>query len=83
MDEALEALVDVGFWGLGEIEAKALQDLSPGISLCSQREQCQGAGEAHWGEEDVSWGFCCQLLVQTQSEAGKGGCDFLVGGEAL
>lgn len=54
VDEALEAPMDVSFWGLREVEAEAFQDLSWSVSLRPQREQGQGAGDAHRGEEDVS-----------------------------
>lgn len=83
VDEALEAPVDVGLWGLREVEAETLQDLSRGVSSGPQREQGQGGRDAHGGEEDVSWGFSCQLLIQTQSKVGNGGCDFVVGGGRL
>lgn len=54
VDEALETSVDVSFWGLCEVEAEALQDLSWGVSLGPKREQGQGGSNAHGGKEDVS-----------------------------
>lgn len=48
-----EALVDLSFGCLSEVEAQAVEKLLPCVATGTQGQHSQGCGDAHRGDEDV------------------------------